>query len=110
MTTVKFVLFDGTYRMMYPIDDIPQDRGGEYVPLAEHLQCRQERELLAAETVAAIAQYQAKVADMERHINSLARETYELKGLIRRWIEIGSLNDLGGGALMADSQEALNEY
>ena len=32
---VKFSLFDGTYRMITPMD-IPADLSGEYVSLAEH--------------------------------------------------------------------------
>ena len=60
MTIIEFYK-DGEYR--YGCEQ-PGDMSGEYVPLAE---------------------YQA----LKTHMESLAKESYQLKGLIRRVIDIG---------------------
>ena len=83
MTIVKFTQHSGYYHT-----DWDGDMSGEYVPLAE---------------------YQA----LKTHMESLAKETYQLKGLIRRVINMPLLDNYDSeyfrklGQLLKDCQEAL---
>ena len=89
-TIVKFYQHSGYINYWYADKDA---KDGEYVPLAE---------------------YQA----LKTHMESLAKESYQLKGLIRRVIEIGpeiydNWDDIEGWKsdrltqLLKDCQEAL---
>ncbi len=62
MTTIEFHLYhDMTHLGSIYYSDQVGDKSGEYVPLAEH-------------------------KALDAHAGLLAKEVYELKGLLRRWV------------------------